>query len=634
MGRCHCTPLGASPMSLTAGASASLRRVALALCAFALGGATTACSSPPARVQSQSQPAALSVSTAETASHPVPAEAPPDVELSSGLLFSLMYAEIAVQRGEPGEAYAALMAVARQTRDPRIARRATEVAIGARALPQALEAAALWRSLAPADEEADQSYASLLVANGQYSTARPLLERQVATAANPMEILDRLQRVLAHAPEQAKGFALLQSIAQKYLKSPDTAFDANLILARGARAAGDDGAAVAYARTALAVRPDSELAVITVVQLLVEGQPRTAQEAAATAEKPSNVAARVEAMAVLSKFLEAHPGAAEVRLVYARLLVGEGHLEEARQQFEELLRQTPKNLDSLFALGVLALEAERYGEARGYFERYLDALGPSSDRDLDLVYMNMARVAEGERHYQEALDWLQKVHGPDQIEAARERQAFVLGRMNRVDEGMQMLRELPADTPEERTQRILAQGQLLRDAHRYEQSFRLLDDALKANPDDTGLLYESAMSAERLDRIDLMEERLRHLLQLRPDYAHAYNALGYSLADRNIRLQEAYQLINHALTLAPDDGYIVDSMGWVQYRMGNLTAARETLTRAFQLKADPDVAAHLGEVLWATGDHSGARQLLLEAQRRDGESDTLRDTLQRLKIQP
>jgi len=183
-------------------------------------------------------------------------------------------------------------------------------------------------------------------------------------------------------------------------------------------------------------------------------------------------------------------------------------------------------------------------------------------------------------------------------------------------------------------QRTLAQGQLLRDAHRYQASFDLLEKSLQSVPEDTGLLYEAAMSAERLDRVDVMEEHLRHLLRLRPDYAHAYNALGYSLADRNIRLQEAYQLIDHALRLAPDDGFIVDSMGWVQFRMGNLVAARETLTRAFQLKADPDVAAHLGEVLWASGDHSGARELLLNARKRDGDSETLRETLRRLQIQP
>ncbi len=623
---------GADPMVLIASTHAYLRGFRVALGALFLGGAISACSTTPAHGEPPQTAGGPGVS--ETAAPLASSERLPDVELTSDLLFRLMYAEIAVQRGEAAAAFTELMAAARQTHDPRIAQRAAEIAISARALPQALEAAGLWRSLAPNDAEADQSYSSLLVANGQYDVARPLLERQIAAAASPLEILDRLQRVLAHAPDQTKGLALLEAVAQKYLNAPNSGFDAHLIVARGAHAAGNDRTAIAHARAALAMRPDSELAVITVVQLLIEGTSRPAPSATTGADKQANVAAHSEALSVLARFLAAHPQAAEVRQVYARLLVGEGRLEEARQQFEELLRQNPKNLDPLFALGVLALEAERFAEARGHFERYLDAVGSSQDRDLDLVYMNMARVAEGEHRFAEALDWLQKVHGADQNEAARERQAFVLGRMNRVEEGLEILRQMPANTAEERTQRVLAQGQLLRDAHRYEESFRLLDEALRASPDDTGLLYESAMSAERLDRIDLMEARLRHLLELRPDYAHAYNALGYSLADRNIRLQEAYQLINHALALAPDDGFIVDSMGWVQYRMGNLTAAREALTRAFQLKADPDVAAHLGEVLWATGDHTGARELLLEAQKRDGESDTLRDTLQRLKIQP
>jgi len=639
---------GVVPMSLVPGARATYRRLTAVLVALLAGGAVMACSTTPRAVAPAPAPlsaapamplaAASAAPRAGAGVAPAPAPEPlPDVDLTSDLLFRLIYAEVAVQRGEPGAAFTELMVVARQTQDPRVARRATEVAIGARALPQALEAAELWRSLAPADSEADQSFSSLLVANGRYEQARPLLERQIAAAANPIEILDRLQRVLAHAPEPAQGFALLQGLAEKYLDAPATGFEAQLILARGAHAAADAPAAVAHARAALALRPDSELAVITVVQLLVEGNSRAPQsDAAAEAAggKDAGAAGRAQAIAIVARFLDAHPGALEVRQVYARLLVGDGHLDEARQQFEELLRQAPQNPDPLFALGVLALEAERFAEARGYFERYLAAVESSSDRDLDLVYMNMSRVAEGQRRFEEALEWLRKVQGADQLEAARERQAFVLGRMNRVDEGLRLLQQLPASTPEENTQRILAQGQLLRDAHRYEESFALLDKALQASPDDTGLLYESAMSAERLDRIDVMEKRLRHLLQLRPDYAHAYNALGYSLADRNIRLPEAYQLINHALTLAPDDGFIVDSMGWVQYRMGDLSAARETLTRAFQLKADPDVAAHLGEVLWATGDHSGARELLLDAQKRDGDSDTLRDTLQRLKIQP
>jgi tetratricopeptide (TPR) repeat protein len=566
------------------------------------------------------------------------AEALPDVDLTSELLYRLVFAEIALQRGEPGPAYGELMRVASQTRDPRVARRATEVAMASRALPQALEAAELWHKLAPSDLEAEQSYSSLLVANGHHEQARPLLERQIAQSANPIETLDRLQRVLAHSPEPAQGYVVLNRIAQRYLNDPATAFDAQLIVARGARAAGNNADAVAHARAAMALRPDSESGVIAVAQLLVEGGKAAAPAAGAPAEPETkaagSVGAHAEAAAILAQFLQAHPEAIDARLVYARVLVGADRLEEAQQQFEDLLRRAPQNPDSLFALGVLALEAERFADARKYLERYIDALGASSGHDMDLVYMNMSRVAEGERRFDEALEWLRKVRGPDQAAAARQREAFILGHLNRADEGMKLLQQLPGDTLEERTQRLLLQGQLLRDAHRYQESYDLLDQALRSSPDDSGLLYETAMSAERLDRIDVMESRLRRLLALHPDYAHAYNALGYSLADRNIRLQEAYQLIDHALTLSPDDGFIVDSMGWVQYRLGNLTAARAALTRAFRLKADPDVAAHLGEVLWAMGDHSGARTLLLDAQRRDGDSDTLRETLQRLNIQP
>ncbi|HEX7156012.1 MAG TPA: tetratricopeptide repeat protein, partial [Burkholderiaceae bacterium] len=176
--------------------------------------------------------------------------------------------------------------------------------------------------------------------------------------------------------------------------------------------------------------------------------------------------------------------------------------------------------------------------------------------------------------------------------------------------------------------------QILRDAHRYQESYDLLDKALQASPDDTGLLYESAMAAERLDRIDVMEAHLRRILQLRPDYAHAYNALGYTLADRNIRLKEAYELIDKALQLAPDDGFILDSMGWVQFRMGNLKAARDYLSRAFRVKPEADVAAHLGEVMWQMGEHDAAREVFRQAQKKEADNETLKETLQRLQVRP
>jgi len=642
--------LAAHPQSMatlpaTPGFSRAPSVAVLALAGVLVLAGCASVGAPPPALSPGTRPAAVADTPADRApaddaSAALPAT-PPNVDLTPELLFRLVYAEIALQRGEPGPAYGELLRVASQTKDPRIARRATEVALQARAMPQALDAAELWHRLAPLDRESEQSYASLLVANGRHEQARPLLERQIAQSSSPVDTLDRLQQVLARSPDPAKGDAMLEEIARRYLADPATAFETRIILARGARAAHDNAAAVAHARAALALRPDSEPAVIAVAQLLVEGggaEAGGADAGGAPAKGGSAAAARAEAATMLAGFLASHPDAIDARLNYARVLVGEDKLEEAQGQFADVERRAPQNPEALFALGVLALEAEHYDAARGHFERYLAVAGLTPGRDLDNVYLNMSRVAEGERNYQEALDWLHKAGAPDPAHdasgASREREAFILVRLGRADEGMKLLEQLPGDTAEQRVQRTMLEGQLLREAHRYEDSYALLEKALEGSPDDSGLLYESAMSAERLDRIDVMEARLRRLLALHPDYAHAYNALGYSLADRNIRLQEAYQLIGHALQLSPDDGFIIDSMGWVQFRLGDLQAARDTLTRAFRLKADPDVAAHLGEVLWNMGDRSGARTLLLDAHRRDGQSDTLRATLQRLNIEP
>jgi len=586
--------------------------------------ATTGSNPPPAPAQARGEPAAGGEATGQAAS-PTPgsprAELPP-VDLDGRMLFGIVSSEIALQRGELRYAYTELMRLARETRDPRLARRATEVALGSRALPQALDAAALWHEISPGDPEAETSHASMLLIAGRYDEARPLLEHQLAASANPAGLLDQLGRMLAKGKDPGAGLDLLEALAKKIPADPSTTFNTELVLARSARDAGKAERAAAHARAALALRPDSEAAAVGIANALADG------------EGPSAHEGRAEAISLLDGFLARHEDANDARLARARALVAESRIEQARAGFEELLRHKPDSPDAHFALGALALDAERYAEARPHFERYLELAASDPEREPDLAYLNLARVAEGEHRYEDALAWLHKVKSPGQAGNAREREAFVLAHLDRVDEGMRLLEAMPLAGDEDRTRVVLAQAQILRDAHRYQQSFDLLEGALKDHPDDTSLLYESAMSAERLDRIEIMEKRLRRVLALAPEAAHAYNALGYTLADRNIRLQEAYDLIRRALTLAPDDGFIVDSLGWVQFRLGRLDAARESLQRAYRLKADPDVAAHLGEVLWALGDRAAARELLLDASRRDGESDTLRETLGRLKIQP
>jgi len=613
---------GSSFLTVRIWASAAMMCALIVGCAAAhrggepppASGSTGAAAAPAAAPEPGAAPA---TPAPNAQAHPLP-----DVELTGPLLFEIVAAEVAVQRGETSAAYVTLMKAAKDTGDPRLARRATELALSGRAAQQALDAAILWRQLDGGSDEANQTYAALLVANGRYDEARNLLEKQIHAQSDPAAALRHVQRLLARAPDQARAFDLLQALAAPYRDKAATGYDVHLILAEGAHMAGQVERAIAEARAALDLKPGSEQAAIATAQFKLEAK-----------DKPE-AASRADAISLLEGFLKRNPDAAEARLAYARLLLGDGRSEAARAQFEELLKNDQRGVDALFALGVLAMQAEQHEPARSYFERYLKAIDDGAEREADPAYLNLARIAQDEQKFDEALDWLHKVHSPEQAMTARIREGELMARTGHVEEALKMLRGLPADSAEDKLNLLLSQGQILRDAHRFQESYDLLDKALQASTEDPNLLYETAMSAERLDRLDVMETHLRHLVKLRPDYAHAYNALGYTFADRNIRLQEAYDLIDKALKLAPDDGFILDSMGWVQYRLGNLSAARDYLGRAYRLKPEADVAAHLGEVMWTQGDKDGARTLFREASRRESDNETLKETLQRLDVKP
>jgi tetratricopeptide (TPR) repeat protein len=350
-----------------------------------------------------------------------------------------------------------------------------------------------------------------------------------------------------------------------------------------------------------------------------------------------DAAGRARALQLLRDFVARNPRALDARMGYARLLVADAKYDEARAQFAQVVDADARNLDALWALAVLSLETPALrAEARRLFEAYLQRLAeaPAADRDPAPAYLNLARIEEEDKRYPEALRWLDRIEGGEQYVNARVRRALVLGKLKRIDEARRVLAETPAASDEERTQIVLAEAQLLREAKRYRDAFDVLAQALARTPDDTGLLYDAAMAAERLDRLDVMEDHLRRLIRLRPDHAHAYNALGYTFADRNIRLQEARELIEKALQLAPEDGYILDSMGWVYFRLGDLARARAYLERAFKLKPEAEIAAHLGEVMWAQGERDAARRLWREYLKKEPDNETLKATLVRLKVKP
>ncbi len=535
----------------------------------------------------------------------------PSVELTSDLFYKLTKAELDFKRGQWQSAYVTMMVLAQQTRDPRLARRASEMALSAKQGNEALAAIRLWRELAPESDEAAQYFLGFAVLGDDLGEAEALFAQRLKAApvnSRPL-LMFQMQQFLQRAKDKAAAFALMDRVLQPYLKTQE----AHLVLAQGANAAGDAERARAEAAKAVAIKPDSELATLTLGQM--QGDLDATQK-------------------LFFAFLQKYPAAREVRSAYARLLVEQKQYDQAREQFLTLLKDQPDNPGTLYALGIMSLQAQDSKAAEDYFKRYVQVLEsqPDPERDPSKALMLLAQIAEEKGDYDGALAWLDKIDGDDArtILAARLKRAHITAAKGDIDGARAQLKEItPADQAEQ-VQILQTEGQLLRDSGRAVEAFKTLQDGVLRFPNSPDLMYDYALAAEKLGKVDAMETALRKVIESVPDNHHAYNALGYSLADRNIRLDEAYELIDKALKMAPGDPYIMDSMGWVLFRMGKLKEAEQSLRQAYALRGDAEIAVHLGEVLWTQGDKAGAAKLWREARAKDPKNDALRSTLARL----
>jgi Flp pilus assembly protein TadD len=503
------------------------------------------------------------------------------------------------------------LSAAQQTRDPRLARRAAEIALSAKQGGEALAAIRLWRELAPNSDEATQYYLGFIVLSDNLESARPIFAQRLQNARPQVRslMMFQIQRMLARAKDKTAAFAMLEDLLAPYKSIPDT----HLVLAQGALANGDGERARAEARTALAAKPDSELAVLMLVQ--------------ATPDK--NDAAKS-----LASFLKTYPNARDVRVAYARILIEQKQYDTARSEFETLLKAQPNDLSALYALGMLSAQTSDLKSAEKYLTAYLGALAksPDEERDPTQALLMLAQIAEERKDPEGALRWLAQIDSSDAYLGAQIKRAQIIAKRGDMAAARILLSELKPQTEREQTQIIVAEAQLLRDANQPAAALAVLEAAIKRFPKNTDLLYDYAMVAEKSNKMELMESTLRKVIELAPDNQHAYNALGYSLAERNIRLPEALTLIEKALQLAPEDPFIMDSMGWVQFRLGKLKEAEETLRRAYQLRPDPEIATHLGEVLWVKGQKEDAQKLWRDANTKDPQNDTLKSTLARLHV--
>jgi tetratricopeptide (TPR) repeat protein len=328
-------------------------------------------------------------------------------------------------------------------------------------------------------------------------------------------------------------------------------------------------------------------------------------------------------------------------MAYARALLDLQRYAETSAQIDIITTEKPDYAEAWLIKGSLEMQDSRYPAAEKSMLRFVELMqargsedSEEQERVLSQAYLSLAQIAEQRKDYVEAENWLKKITNVEDLVRAQSRRAGILARQGKVKEARQLIQNLPERTPEDARMKLAAEVQLLRDNKLYQPAYALLAENNQRNPKDFDLIYDQATLAEKLGRIDEMERLLRKIISEKPEYHHAYNALGFSLADRNVRLTEARALILKALEFAPEDPFITDSLGWVEFRSGNKNQALKILQSAYKARPDAEIAAHLGEVLWNMGQREQALAIWREGMQLSSDNETLADTLKRLRVKP
>ena len=567
----------------------------------------------------------------------------PESLLNADLFYELLIGEITAQEGDPAAGFALMLDAARKTGDAQLYQRATDIALQARSGDTALQAARAWKQALPASREANRYQLQILIALNRISdTLEPLkTELRMAPEAERLAVLNAVPRAYARASDKALAATVVEKALAAYLAPAATgnvAGTAWTTVARMRWAAGDNPGALQAAQKGQAADPRAEGPVIVALELMDAKLP--------------------EAEALVQTYLrqpEVNERLPEVRMAYARALLDAQRYAEATAQLQIVTRERPDYPESWLVLGSLQLQDNQLDAAQASLERYLalaqaaqaaqaaqsgqedqtDQAGQTqTSPGLTQAYLTLAQLAEKRKDYAAAESWLNKIDNVAELVRAQSRRASILASQGKLEEGRRLLRQLPERTPEEARAKLSAEVGLLREFKQYRPAHELVGQALLKEPQDTDLLYEQSMLAEKLGSLDEMERLLRQIIEIKPDFHSAYNALGYSLADRNIRLSEARELIRKAVDYAPADPFIKDSLGWVEFRMGNLPEAARILEAAYKAKPDAEIAAHLGEVLWSLGQRDRALAMWKEGQLINPDNETLLETLKRLNVKP
>lgn len=540
--------------------------------------------------------------------------------MSAELFYEILVGEMAAQEGALTDAQALMMEAARNSDNEKLYRRATELAVQSRSGEQALRNARAWLNAYPESRDANRAVLRLMVTMNRIADSASYLRREVelTPAERRGSTFLAITQLYGNASDKPLAADVVEQALESSLRDPQTGPMAWAAIGHMRLVAGQKPAALQALQNGEKLNPDSSAVALLGMELLESGS------------------AEVEPL--VQRYINKNPSP-QLRMAFARVLIGQKRPADAKAQIKAITSESPEFPEAWAVLANLQLQDKEYDEAEQSITQFA-ALQPRLPDGVarkvgqGQLYLLQADLAEKRKRYDEADAYLQLIPDAPNLLSVQARRADLLARQGKIREARAIIRAVPAEGPNQQRLKQIAEIQLLRDANLPQEAYALQARLQTQFPDDIELAYDTALMAERAGKTHEMERLLRSIIERKPDFQHAYNALGYSYADRNIKLEEAQALIQKALDMTPGDPFITDSLAWVHFRRGHLDEAEKLLEQAYETRQDAEIAAHLGEVLWAQNKRDRALKVWREGLQTDDSNATLLETLKRLNVKP
>jgi tetratricopeptide (TPR) repeat protein len=546
-----------------------------------------------------------SEATQADAEQETPAKPAPDMD--GDTLFNLLAAEFSGNAGDVSGSLNYYREASKTIEDSRIAARTAYIALYGENYDEALEALDRWRVLEPDAADLTRMYAVVHLKRHEPESAVPYIEEMLSTSnASSAEEALAIKQLLAKEATEEDAYIVLQKLNEK----DDKNLHMLVLQSRYAAQNKQYDEALSLLDEVLILDPSlTEVLIIKSRILSAQGKQKEASE-------------------LIKQVLSEYEDNTALRLQYARMLVEQHELEAATEQYGILHEKLPDEGEIALSYALLNIETQNLDEASKTFEHLIEI-----DKKVPVANYYLGRIAQNQGDDKKAVSYYLRVGSGDYAYDAQLRIGVLLAVLGKPDEGLAKLEALAEDQEDwgQRVKAYLAQGEILRSEKRYKEGVEMYSRALQQNREDTTLLYARGLMAEKVDRLDITEADLLKVISKEPDNADALNALGYTLADRTSRYQEAQDYIQRAAKLVPDDPAILDSLGWVSYRLGEMEDALKYLARAFEKLEDAEIAAHYGEVLWKMDQKDKAREIWKKGQAQNAENPVLVETLKRIQ---